>query len=936
VTRHATALPGGSTPGSGSDHRGAFSGGRAPGFLRRVAVVLLSLLCVAMLASASASADAPTFDSSFDGSGTPAGSFGGLGRIAVDQGSGDVYVMDTGNNVIDRFSSSGSYVSQLDGTTTTAGSFSLSGDSDITVDNSGGLTQGNVYVASENQNALFAFDPSGSFLWEVDGFNDSCGVAVNSTGNVWVDEFNTSAAKEFDSAGIATGNTIDMSGQGSSCHMAFDSSDNLYAALWNGATDKYDSSGSFVSSIDPNANRDVATDSSNGDVYLEQDAQVAVYDSSGTAVSGTPFGSGTIGGGPGVTVNGVGGRVYVADGVNNLVQIFDLGPVGPQPPAIAIGAVTNLTKTSATINGTVNAKGDPTTCQFEWGATTAYGNVVACPNDPGSGTSPVDESADLSGLTLNTTYHYRLVATNGNGTTTGSDQTFTTLPDPPVVTTGAASGITQTEADIAGTVDPSGAATTCAVEYGTTTAYGSTAPCASDPGSGTGAVPVDAPLSGLDPGTTYHYRMVATNAGGTVNGDDATFDTAITPPVVFSIAGASSVTQTAAHVAGTVNPKGNATTCQFEYGTTTGYGSVAPCTADPGSGTHAVSVSADVTGLTVGTAYHFRLVATNPGGTTQGDDHTFSTLPDPPVVTTGAASGVTQSAASLAGTVNPSGVATTCQFEYGTTTAYGSTVPCSSDPGSGTGDVAVDAAPSGLSAGTTYHYRLVATNDGGTTNGDDQTFDTVVASPTVTTGAASEVTQTSATVAGTVDPNGGSTTCRFEYGTTTAYGSSVLCSANPGSGPGAVPVGTALSGLSAGTTYHYRLVATNDGGTTNGADATLTTSAGSSPPPPPPPAHGKLALSVTKVKRGKTTLTIACRGKSGAVCKGKLKLSFKVKHGKKTKTVTIATITVNLTAGHHRTVKLTLPSSATKVIKKSHRLKVTARGPGIRGTVTLK
>src|SRR5579864_7897519 len=89
----------------------------------------------------------------------------------------------------------------------------------------------------------------------------------------------------------------------------------------------------------------------------------------------------------------------------------------------------------------------------------------------------------------------------------------------PTVTTGPVTAIGPTTATVAGTVNPNGAATTWHVEYGTTTGYGSETPSINI-GSGTSAVSVSADLSGLKPGTTYHYRVVATNGAGTTQGSD--------------------------------------------------------------------------------------------------------------------------------------------------------------------------------------------------------------------------------------------------------------------------------------------------------------------------------------------------------------------------------------------------------------------------------
>jgi hypothetical protein len=107
--------------------------------------------------------------------------------------------------------------------------------------------------------------------------------------------------------------------------------------------------------------------------------------------------------------------------------------------------------------------------------------------------------------------------------------------------------------------------------------------------------------------------------------------------------------------------------------------------------------------------------------------------------------------------------------------------------------------------------------------------------PTVATGEASGVTQTSATLNATVNPNESAVTdCHFELGASTAYGTTLPCSGALGAGTTAVPVSALVAGLLAGTTYHYRVVATGVGGTMAGGDQVLTTVAG--PPPPPPPA----------------------------------------------------------------------------------------------------
>src|SRR5205814_1467362 len=149
------------------------------------------------------------------------------------------------------------------------------------------------------------------------------------------------------------------------------------------------------------------------------------------------------------------------------------------------------------------------------------------------------------------------------------------------------------------------------------------------------------------------------------------------------------------------------------------------CGSLPGSGTSAVTVFAGLAGLTPNSAYHFRVVASNAGGTSSGPDRTFTTLPNHPSVEAGVPSSLTQSSAALNATVNPNGgTVSDCRFEYGTSVFYEASVPCSSLPGSGSSPVAVSADVEGLGPSTTYHFRVVASNQGGTGSSTDQTFTT--------------------------------------------------------------------------------------------------------------------------------------------------------------------------------------------------------------------
>ena len=191
-----------------------------------------------------------------------------------------------------------------------------------------------------------------------------------------------------------------------------------------------------------------------------------------------------------------------------------------------------------------------------------------------------------------------------------------------------------------------------------------------------------------------------------------------------------------------------------------------------------------------------------------------------PGVVTNPASSITTNSARLNGSVDPNGESTTFYFEFGTTTSYG-TRTATTSAGSGNSPSNHSVTISGLAGGTTYHFRLVASNASGTTLGADRTFATV-GPPAATTGAALSVAPTTATLTGTVDPRGRSTSWRFEYGTTTSYGSSTP-SKSAGSGTAPVAVSAPVDKLTPGVTYHYRLIASNSAGSVSGADGTFAT-----------------------------------------------------------------------------------------------------------------
>ncbi len=195
------------------------------------------------------------------------------------------------------------------------------------------------------------------------------------------------------------------------------------------------------------------------------------------------------------------------------------------PPRDSTGRATLITTSTAFIHSTVNPMGLPTTYAVAYGPTTAYGSLSAA-GSLSAGTTPVSANVTLTGLAVLTTYHYRVIATNAAGTTYGQDAVFTTLGETAAISAEGASAVTDAGATLSATVNPDGEQATYQFVYGPTTSYGSSTPQVTIP-SGMSPVTVEATVSGLDPATSYHFQLVASNVTGTSSGSDASFTTTL-------------------------------------------------------------------------------------------------------------------------------------------------------------------------------------------------------------------------------------------------------------------------------------------------------------------------------------------------------------------------------------------------------------------------
>ncbi len=292
---------------------------------------------------------------------------------------------------------------------------------------------------------------------------------------------------------------------------------------------------------------------------------------------------------------------------------------------------TNITQTTATINGDLNTNGEVVETYVVWGLDVSYGNY-GIPTGYNQSQPKVRSltlvpiNAPITGLTPNTLYHYQLLGfplTSSQAILYGADMTFTTLPLAPAVVTTAATAITTSGATLNGTVNPNGGTGSVTIEYGLTTAYGNS--LAATPGSVTGIVAtnVSGLISGLTPYTTYHYRVVSTNSGGTTHGNDMTFVTLPVPSTVITLA-ASSIAETTATLNGSVNANYAPTDVTFEWGLTTAYGNTVVATPITVTGSASTAASAEISGLTLATDYHYRCIGNGPGGIVYGADMTFT------------------------------------------------------------------------------------------------------------------------------------------------------------------------------------------------------------------------------------------------------------------------------------------------------------------------
>jgi hypothetical protein len=483
--------------------------------LRLLICFIAAIAMTALLApSALASSRYPYSGTSFgpDGIGGSA-SFQSLQGVAVDQTSGNVYAYDSTAGKIYKFNAAGEPLnfSALAGNAIEGVGGAGGGEEELAVAPAGspGGTAGDIYAATNSAIKIYA--PSGALLGALTG-PEPCGVAVSPAGHVFVGEYGSTIRELVPSANPVTAADETPSSPSTAalpgiCNVAADGLGNIYAANYSGERGavKLEGIGDTTATQVDSAAATLAVNPLTNEVFANHGDVFSIYDSAGHSRGGSI--TGQLQGSRGIAVNAASELVYA--GNRSKLDVF--GPPFTLPDATT-DQPSEVNKTTVKLNGTVNPAGTETTYQFEYGPTTSYGGKApASPAPVGNDSADHHFVAEISGLQPDSTYHYRIVATNSNGTSNGDDVTFTTSGSLSVETTGSPVR-TATTARFDSRIFVHERPTTYYFEYGTQ------GPCDANPCSATDPQPagsdfaielVSQMVEGLTPGTTYHYRVVA-------------------------------------------------------------------------------------------------------------------------------------------------------------------------------------------------------------------------------------------------------------------------------------------------------------------------------------------------------------------------------------------------------------------------------------------
>lgn len=759
------------------------------------------------------------------------------------------------------------------------GVLALNNPTGIAIDNSAGPSAGDIYVSDTSNHRVIKFDPTGKFLlmWgrEVNEGSgnpsictnagsptDICQLAAGGNGPGQLSQPSSIAVDP--SSGPSAGDVYVIGDSGNAPYIQkFDPSGQLVTS-WGGTPFGGAIEGTGVPGGPFQYGFGGLTVDQSGNLAVFQASEARVFQFAEDGTGGTSFTTCCRGSQGCCLAADPEGNFYKTNGDSSIEKFNsgeDVGQVGTTTAgSLAYSAATN------DLFALVPFPPGIARYRFNGSGQVVESDLSTCTPAPFVGCPPTEEfgTADFatgngapSGIAVNaTTGKVYAVDTAGK-----SIKVFSTI-DLPIVITGAASNVTRDAAKLLGNVDQDGAGdvTSCSFEYGQTTAYSlGSIPCEQAlPLSSPESVSAQLPPESLEAATTYHYRFSAGNAAGARKGLDKTFTT---PPAVDGVStdDATDIERLTATLNGSFNGDGVDTSFYFEYGPTANYG-LKTADVDHGTAAGPQSVSAGLAELNSYSTYHFRLVAHNKYGTTVGADKTLLTAPpDPPAVERTFSSDVTDSSATIHADIDTGLGLTVYRFDYGILNDYGSRTLVAGPIEPGSLENTASAELFELEPGTTYHFRVLATNLAGTTVGPDQTF-TTQSAPVVDGESASAVTESTATVSATINPGLSNTTFHVEYGPTSTYGLNTRESGQIGSDESPHVVSSQLSGLAPGRAYHFRIVATNAIGTTYGTDQSFTTSTPLQAQPPVQAQkckkgfvkkHGKCVRKKPKAKKKK-------------------------------------------------------------------------------------
>jgi hypothetical protein len=866
--------------------------------------------------------------------------------VAVNQSTNEVYVVDAGNNRVEYFSSTGEYEGQFNGASAPTGVFSSPGGIAVDSDPSS-PSFGDVYVIDAGHEVVDKFSASGVYLGQLttgaDGapFGELEGVAVGSDGEVWVlqasteaDAYSNALANVFLSSEALWSNGAQYIKPG----LAVNSEGDLYGSFEVEGLVKLPPGEARIGRLnkveaatgEAAAPTGLAVDPSTQNIYTDTGTSLELVSS--TAVERTPpiesFGEDSLSDGRGVAVDVASGDLYVAEPTGDRVLVFARSSA-PQisPPAPSTEKATEVTPATWTLHGKLNPEGASGGVGYYFSYNAGVGSSCTGPGsvrtsfDSGIANVTGDTSVPVSAtvkLHPHEEYSFCLVA-DGYGAVPGNEMSLKTGGEKPEVIADSehATGTGKSYGEFTAEINPESEETKYYFEYSTEVSPSNPEELVGEIKTAPGEEPfpvlpakfeeqgigVSVSNVNLEPREdTFYYRVVATNGTGTTKG--AVENYTKLPSAINK--GFSELGSTSVKLSGVVDPGFRSTEYTFEYaagphgeemlkngeGTQAPEGSgtvrenkktlVARCygetlpiytggvnepftceneskpTCEEGTPTTSenslgeysllcvITVDAEFTSLQPGQTYYYRISVANQvtrattnlnnGEPIHSEIKSFRTWSPPVAVETGGAGSITRASAALFGSFDPRGYKASYYFQYVSEAFYQEALAKSENPYAvatstspvelGASEASQDVGPvaiGGLLPGTVYHYRLVADNVFGTEYGETEELKTAGSTgPFASTGPVSGVSQTGATLSGTVTTNGLKTNYSFEIGTEPEnYGPAMGLGSLSGSTTETVSL--TLNELQPGTTYYYRVTANNADGMVSGEPESFTT-----------------------------------------------------------------------------------------------------------------